>query len=216
MKDNILNKKLKYVYWDACTWIAATCVIVFILTNVVNVSIKGVPLIYWMSLIPTFANHGMIWQFVTYIFVHGSPIHLLLNMYVLFIVGKNYERNFGSLEFLLFFFVTGILSGVISYVIYMATGMANVAVMGASGVVYALLFVESVLYPQARVLLFFILPVKIPMAMIIFIVIEIASQLTGSAASVAHLVHLSAIGVAWLYTVLRFRISPWKVWKDNL
>lgn len=216
MKDNFLNKKLKYVYHDACSWIGAACIIIFVLTNVVNPRIYGVSLIYWLSLIPSFANHGCLWQFFTYMFVHGSPIHLLLNMYALFCFGRSFERAFGTYDFLLFYFICGVLGGVISYVIYLCTGLGNIAIMGASGAIYALLFIASVLNPRQRVLLFFVFPVKLPIATMIFIMVEIASQLTGSGASVAHLVHLSSIAVAWIYCILRFRISPWKVWKESI
>jgi len=216
MRDCFLNKKVKYVNWGICKWLAGISVLIFMLTNVVGVSYKGVPLVYWFSLIPNLVNRGWVWQFVTYMFVHGSPTHLLLNLYGLFIFGGVYERNFGSIEFLLFFFTTGILGGLISYLIYITTGLGNVALMGMSGAIYALLFTQSVFAPQSRLLLFFFIPVKIPMAMIIFILVETVSQLTGSGASIAHLVHLSSIAVSWFYCVVRFRTSPLKVWRENL
>lgn len=216
MKDNFLNRKIKYVYKNSCSWIMAACLIVFVLTNVVNPRIKGIPLVYWLSLIPSFVNHGCVWQFVTFMFVHGSPLHLILNMYALLLFGRSFERTFGTYDFLLFYIICGVLGGVLSYLIYLCTGLANVAIMGASGAVYALLFIASVMNPNQRVLMFFVIPMKIPMATLLLILIEIVSQLTGSGASVAHLVHLSSIAVAWIYCVLRFRISPWKVWRESI
>lgn len=216
MKDTILNKKFKYTYWNSTSWIAAACVIVYMMTQVANFRIKGVPLLYWLSLIPSFTKFGCVWQFITYMFVHGSPLHLLFNLYALMIFGNILERSLGSREFLFFYFLTGILGGVFCFVIYQLTGMVNVAIMGASGAIYAMLFLESVLAPQSRVVLFFIIPLKMPVAMLIFIGLEILSQLTGGGDGIAHLVHLSSIAIAWIYCVLRMKISPLKVWKDNL
>ena len=91
-----------------------------------------------------------------------------------------------------------------------------IAVMGASGSIYALLFLCAVLFPSARLLLFFFIPVKMPYAVMIYIAIEIFSQVYGVANGVAHLIHLSCILIAWLYVWLRFRLNPIKVWRENL
>lgn len=216
MKDGFWNKKFKYSYWDACSWLIGACVLVYAITIIFPVNIGGISVMYWLSLIPGFVRHGYVWQFVTYMFVHGNPLHLLLNMYALLVFGRPLERSFGSREFLLFYFVTGALGGVISYVIYLLTGLANVAIMGASGAIYAMLFLTSVTFPTVRILLFFFIPLKMPVAVMVFIALEVFSQLTGGGADVAHLVHLTSIAVAWIYCVVRFRISPWKVWKEVL
>ena len=50
----------------------------------------------------------------------------------------------------------------------------------------------------------------------IYIAIEIFSQVYGVANGVAHLIHLSCILIAWLYVWLRFRLNPIKVWRENL
>ena len=216
MKDSFLNRKFRYTYSNASVYLVIINVLVFLATNYTNIAFKGVRLVYWLSLIPGCINLGWVWQFVTYMFVHGSMMHLFFNMFALIMFGRTLERYLGTREFLLFYFLCGILGGVISYLFYIIQGITTVAVMGASGSIYALLFLCAVLFPTSRLLLFFIFPVKMPYAVMIYIAIEIFSQVFGLANGVAHLIHLSCILIAWLYVWLRFRLNPIKVWKQAL
>ena len=217
MKDSFLNRKFRYTYSNASVYLVIINVFVFIATNYLNIAFKGLPLVYWLSLIPGFVNnYGWAWQFVSYMFVHGSFMHLCFNMFALLMFGRTLEQYLGTREFLLFYFLCGILGGVVSYGFYLLLGMGNVAVMGASGSIYAMLFLCAVLFPNSRLLLFFIFPVKMPYAVMIYIAIEIFSQVFGVSNGVAHLIHLSCIFIAWLYVWIRFRLNPIKVWRDNL
>lgn len=216
MKDSFLNRKFRYTYSNASIYLVVINLIVFFATNYTSIAFKGLRLIYWLSLVPRFVNRGWVWQFVTYMFVHGSVTHLLFNMLALIMFGRTLERYLGTREFLLFYFLCGILGGVVSYLFYIIQGAANVAVMGASGSIYALLFLCAVLFPNSRLLLFFIFPVRMPYAVMIYIAIEIFSQVFGVANGVAHLIHLSCILIAWLYVWIRFRINPIKVWRQAL
>ncbi len=216
MKDSFLNKKFKYTYSNACIYLVLLNVLVFLLTNYTRISFKGLPLVYWISLVPSFVNRGWIWQFLTYMFVHGSFTHLFFNMFALIMFGRILERALGTREFLLFYFLCGILGGVVSYLFYLLQGVTNVAIMGASGSIYALLFLCAVIFPSSRLMLFFFIPIKMPYAVMIYIAIEVFSQVFGMANGVAHLIHLSCILIAWIYVMLRFRLNPIKVWKENL
>ena len=217
MKDSFLNRKFRYTYSNASVYLVIINVFVFIATYYLNISFKGLPLVYWLSLVPGLVNnYGWAWQFVSYMFVHGSFMHLFFNMFALLMFGRTLERYLGTREFLLFYFLCGILGGVVSYAFYLILGIGNVAVMGASGSIYAMLFLCAVLFPNSRLLLFFIFPVKMPYAVMIYIAIEIFSQVFGVSNGVAHLIHLSCILIAWLYVWIRFRLNPIKVWRDNL
>lgn len=196
-------------------WIVAVNVIFYLAVNFLELRISGIPLMVWLSLIPGIAKYGYVWQFVTYMFVHSGPMHLIFNMYALLIFGVNCERCIGSREFILFYMLSGILGGVIGYIVYTLTG-TNAMIMGASGAVYALLFLTSVLFPYNRILLYFFIPLKMPVAVLVFIGTELLSQVVGRADGISHLIHLSSILIAWIYCVARFRISPVKVWKEAL
>ena len=217
MKDSFLNRKFRYTYSNATLYIILVNVLVFIATNYTNIAFRGLPLIYWLSLIPNLVNnYGWVWQFVTHMFVHGSFMHLLVNMYALLFFGPSLERRLGTREFILFYFLCGILGGVVGYAFYLLLGMGNVAVLGASGAVYALMFLCAVFFPNMQVLLLFIIPLKLPYAVLVFTAIEIVSQVFSLSNGVAHLFHLTGVFIAWLYVWIRFRLNPIKVWRDNL
>lgn len=216
MTDNFLNKKFKYVNWQSAKILVLINCAVFIVTNYFPFSVRGVGIKYWLSLIPVFVHTGFIWQFATYMFVHSSLTHLFFNMYALLVFGSLAEESLGSKEFLLYYFLTGILGGVANYIAVLIWGGANIVVMGASGAIYALLFLIAVMFPRNGVLLFFIIPMRMPVAVFVFVAIEIISQISGMGADIAHLIHLSGILFGWLYCLIRFRISPIKVWRDTL
>ena len=79
-----------------------------------------------------------------------------------------------------------------------------------------LLFLCAVFFPNARLYFFFLIPMKMPIAVIIYIAIEIFSQIYGLANGVAHLIHLSGVLIGWLYVMVRFRMNPIKIWRDAL
>ena len=54
------------------------------------------------------SEHFQIWQYFTYMFMHGGFMHLFFNMYALFIFGVVLENHWGSKRFLIFYFITGI------------------------------------------------------------------------------------------------------------
>ena len=76
---------------------------------------------------------GQIWRLVTHIFLHGSLVHLLLNMYSLYILGTQIETLLGKVKFLVVFLVSGICGGLLS-------GLLNdAASVGASGAIFGLM-----------------------------------------------------------------------------
>ncbi|WP_272148775.1 rhomboid family intramembrane serine protease [Tenacibaculum aiptasiae] len=58
-------------------------------------------------------EHFGVWQYVTHMFMHGSPMHLLFNMYGLWAFGTPLEQMWGRNKFLFFYFSAGIGAGII-------------------------------------------------------------------------------------------------------
>ncbi|MDR2516748.1 MAG: rhomboid family intramembrane serine protease [Spirochaetaceae bacterium] len=164
----------------------------------------------YAALTPALALNGWVWQFVTYMFVHGGFDHILLNMLALFIFGHQVERHMGSREFLLYYLLTGILAGVFSFVVYLLTGAYWVHLLGASGAIFAVQFAYAVFFPQSRIYLWGILPLRAPVMVLGFTGIELVSSIFGRRDGVAHLTHLAGFAFGWLYFVARFSINPWK------
>jgi membrane associated rhomboid family serine protease len=174
-------------------------------------------LVYVLALNVRYIVRGkMAWQFVTYMFVHDpqSLSHIIFNMLGLLFFGINVERAIGSKEFVLFYFVSGILCGVISFAAYYISGEYYVFLMGASGAIYALLLAYAVIFPRSRIFIWGILPVPAPLLVLIYAGVALFSQMTGRSGGVSHLAHLSGFAAAWLYIRIRMGIKPLKVWKD--
>ncbi len=203
---NIIRKPFRYSFFNATSIIIALNLIVFFLTMIfprlqvyLGMSYFGILLHYY-------------WQPLTYLFVHSGWSHLLFNMLALFFFGISVERAVGSKEFLLFYFLCGILDGIISTVLYRLLGI-TVLLVGASGAVYALLFAYAVIFPRNVIYIWGIIPVAAPLLVFVYALIEITSQISGGS-GIAHLAHLAGFAVAWIYFFARMGIHPLKVWKD--
>lgn len=156
----------------------------------------------------------MFWQFVTYMFVHQNLSHLFFNMLGLLVFGLQLERAIGSKEFLLFYLISGILSGVFSFGVYYFTGQMSVFLLGASGAIYAVLFAYAVFFPRSIIMIWGVIPVPAPILVFIYAIIEVWSQFFGSKNNVAHMTHLFGFFAAWLYFIIRMGIHPLKIWKS--
>ena len=209
MANTVLNKKFRYTYTNVTLKLIIINAVVFVLTMLI-------PRFYgYVAMVPAFIVYRhWYWQVLTYMFVHGSFTHLLFNMLGLFIFGTPVERRIGSHEFLLFYLLTGMLSGIFSLISYVLAG-TNIILVGASGAIYAILLAFAVLYPTARIFIFGILPVRAPILVVGYTLLEIFNQITGSSQGVAHLTHLAGFAFAYLYFLFRLRINPIDEWRRN-
>ena len=81
------------------------------------------------------SDHFRPWQYVTYMFMHGSFEHLLFNMFALWMFGYILENYWGTMRFLVFYFVCGIGAGLVhSMVIWItsAPGLADINAFAAN------------------------------------------------------------------------------------
>jgi membrane associated rhomboid family serine protease len=96
----------------------------------------------------------------TSMFLHGGLWHLLGNMWFLWIFGDNIEDRMGSLKFVVFYLVTGVV-GAISQCLLMPS--SPIPMVGASGAVAGVLGGYVLLFPRARIIsLLFIFRVPVP------------------------------------------------------
>jgi membrane associated rhomboid family serine protease len=103
------------------------------------------------ALIPAhvqFNDYMTLLPFVTAIFLHGGFLHILSNMWFLYIFGDNVEDALGSILFLLLFLVAGVAGNVLQYTI---SPTASVPMLGASGAIAGILGCYYVLFPYAKV-----------------------------------------------------------------
>lgn len=91
-------------------------------------------------------------QFITLfsaMFLHGGWMHMIGNMWALWLFGNNVEDKMGPGRFLLFYLVTGILASLAHYYI---NPLSSIPVVGASGAIAGVMGAYFIMYPRARVL----------------------------------------------------------------
>ncbi len=158
---------------------------------------------------------GMVWQVMTYMFVHADIYHILFNMLGLFFFGTQIEQRMGSNEFLLFYMLCGVGAGIFSLIVYLLTGTYMVFLLGASGAVFAVLLAFATFYPHANIYIMGILPVRAPILVVVYTLIELYSQIASVRSGVAHLTHLAGFGIAFLYFLVRLGVNPIKVFLED-
>lgn len=155
-----------------------------------------------------------LWQFVSYIFLHGGFFHLLFNMIALHAFGRPLEQTLGKFRFAVLFFVSGIGSALFHGLIALdaADGSALVPMIGASGAVLGVAAGFARAFPTAVVLLFGIIPVRAWTLIMLYAFFELMSGLNQRISPVAHLAHFSGIviGVSLmsLFMLVQRRARP--------
>tara|TARA_Y100001970_G_scaffold358_1_gene421 strand:+ start:2371 stop:3198 length:828 start_codon:yes stop_codon:yes gene_type:complete len=145
-----------------------------------------VPKLVWSEL--------MIWQPITYIFFHGGIWHVLINMFVLWMFGSELERLWGKSHFLRFYFYTGIGSGLITLLFnYQST----TPIVGASGSVYGVLLAYGLTYPNRKVYLYGLIPIKSLWFVIGIGLIAFISSFN-NVSQVSHITHISGMFIAYM------------------
>lgn len=204
----ILNKRFAYSFSNVALLIIVVNCVVFALTSLFN-DVK-----VYLAMCPALViQKRYVWQFFTYMFAHAGFGHLFSNMLALLFFGTQTERALGSKEFLLLYFASGILSGLLTFFYYVGTGQYVVFLVGASGAIYGVLLVYAVVFPRAKIFLWGLLPIPSPLFVVLYAGIELFGGLSGTG-NVAHYTHLFGLAVAYLYCTARLQMNPIKVWKD--
>ena len=139
----------------------------------------------------------MIWQPVTYMFVHGDFFHIFMNMFVLWMFGSEMESIWGRSEFLKYYFTTGIGSGLIWLLFNMGNPYA--VLIGASGAIYGVLLAYGLMFPNRKVLIYFLFPVKVKYFVIFLGGMAFISSMGSSGSNISHLTHLSGMVIGFIY-----------------
>lgn len=164
-------------------WLALVCIIVFILQKI----IPGFTETFLLSSDAL----SMPWQFLTAIFLHGSLMHLLYNLFALVLFGIILEKFIGSKRFLILFLVSGILANLIAFMFYPSS-------LGASGAIMAIIGVLAIIRPIMVVWAF-----NLPMPMFVLVIIWVVGSVLGvfgiGDTSTGYWAHLSGIFIGLIY-----------------
>jgi membrane associated rhomboid family serine protease len=147
------------------------------------------------------------WQIITYGFLHGSFMHLLFNMFGLYMFGSDIERVWGSRRYLTYYLVCVVTAAAAQLTVTWLTG-AIYPTVGASGAVFGLLLAFGMMFPRRTVMLL-IPPIPMPAWLFVTLygMIELYLGITGTASGVAHFAHLG--GMVGGYCMIQYwRSSP--------
>jgi rhomboid family protein len=137
------------------------------------------------------------YQLVTHMFAHGGFLHILFNMYALWLFGSVLERIWGAKKFLIFYLVCGLAAG-LTQMFFVPYGAA----IGASGAIMGLLAAFAYTFPNTE---FFILPFPFPIKAKYMAIIFAGFDLFGGFAGgddVAHFAHLGGLVMGLILVII--------------
>jgi len=162
-----------------------------------------------------------VWQLGTYMFLHStvSPMHLALNMLMLWFVGSELEQRWGQKFFLSYYLTTGVGAAIIYLIGH--TGLFlfgkdlaawSTPVVGASGAIFGLLLAYGILFGERIMYFLMIFPMKAKYFVMILAAIEIATLIGGGGQGEAILCHLGGLisGFLFLSIYTRVQQSRWR------
>ena len=150
-----------------------------------------------------------LWQTCTYLFVHGGYLHILFNMFVLWIFGKDLEKDWGGKEFLIFYFLCGMGAGFFTVLISMNS---FIPIVGASGAIYGLLAAYGFSYPNRVVYLYGIFPLQVKYMVLGLGAIAFIASLSAERSNVSHITHLSGMIIGIIYIILNLKWRNIQIW----
>jgi membrane associated rhomboid family serine protease len=155
-------------------------------------------------------------------FLHGGWLHLIGNMWFLWIFGDNIEDRLGHVKYLLFYLICGVGAGLIHTVF---NPNSSIPTIGASGAVAGVLGGYLLLFPGARVLTlipaFFLFLIELPAYLILlyWLVIQLISGFASFGAGqqmqgVAWWAHIGGFGLGLLLVIAFGGLRPRRVVRD--
>ncbi|MBV8808378.1 MAG: rhomboid family intramembrane serine protease [Acidobacteriaceae bacterium] len=132
---------------------------------------------------------------ITSMFLHGGWLHLIGNMWFLWVFGSHIEDAMGPGRFLIFYLISGVASAAVQTIVYIGSPVPTI---GASGAIAGVMGAFLILYPRVRVvtlifIVVFVTTIDIPAAFMLlyWFFLQVLSGL-GSLASISQ-----AQGIAW-------------------
>lgn len=197
--------------------------VVWIVVQIILDKFIGLHISRWFILNPDVVIEKFwMWQTFTYMFFHAlSPFHIFFNGLLLWFVGSELEKHWGSRFFTIYYFTCGVGAafvyciGVALYAIF--TGDQNplmIPVMGASGGLFGLLVAYGIVFSERTIYFMGLFPLKAKYFVMIAAAIDLSSLLTTgfSGGEVAYLAHLGGalVGFIFLWGHTRLKLGSTK------
>jgi len=144
-------------------------------------------------------NSGLFkpYQLVTHMFAHGGFLHILFNMYALWLFGSVLERMWGPKKFLIFYLICGLAAGLTQMFF-----VTNAPAIGASGAIMGLLGAFAYTFPNTEFFIFpFPFPIKAKYMAAIFACFDLFGGFAGGD-NVAHFAHIGGLVMGLILVII--------------
>jgi membrane associated rhomboid family serine protease len=138
------------------------------------------------------------WTLITYMFAHAGWMHILFNMFALYVFGIRVEDRLGPQRFIVLYFVSGIAGALLSF------AFSETEILGASAAVFGVCLAYARFWPRDQFLFWGIIPIEARWLVLIFTLMA----LFGVGAGVAHFAHLGGFLGGYLYLLFLERNHP--------
>lgn len=150
------------------------------------------------ALIP---DHLRLSSLVTYMFLHAGWLHLIGNMWFLWVFGSHLENALGSVRFLIFYVACGVAAGAVQSLLNLGS---PVPTLGASGAIAGVMGAFLIIYPRVRVvtlvfIVIFVTTLEVPAAFMLlyWFAIQLISGLMSTGRLILNGRIIDGGGVAW-------------------
>ncbi len=161
----------------------------------------------------TLTHPWLWWQFLTAGFAHDphNIWHIVGNMFVLFMFGRDIEARYGSREFLRFYLATLLTANIAWYLVTKLTvGPQGAAMFGASGAIAGVVVLFAFNFPRATILLFFVFPMPmwvVGVGVVLYDIFGAMGAIRGS--NVAYMAHVGGAAFGLLYYLQGWNLTRW-------
>ncbi len=161
---------------QVCKWLIVLNVLVFAIQLLTRKGVGGALIVFYLPgsftdalILNTDAVfQGQVWRLLTYAFLHDPGVgllpghwylHIIFNMWFLWMFGSEMEELYGPREFLGFYLIAALIGGLAFQAVGAITGQRFC--LGASGAVTAVMVLYALHFPRRTLLLFFVLPMPV-------------------------------------------------------
>lgn len=196
--------------WSLTIWLVIANAVAFVVQNLAYLAfpassrIAVSPVDQFFALSLDGLKQGYVWQVLTFQFMHGGVLHLVLNCFAIYMFGRDVEESLGKRRFLTLYFGSGVIGGLFQVLGALVwTAKLGGEVVGASAGAFGLVAAYATLYPDRplTLLLFFVLPVTMRARFLLLISgLMAVFGLLFARDGVAHAAHLGGMltGIAFV------------------
>ncbi len=186
--------------WDMVNKIIIANIVIYFITSSTSMrdSVLGFGLMQADSVL-----RGEIWRMFTATYLHANFMHILFNMMMLYFFGPILERRWGPRQFFIVYTIGGIAG---NFILTLAGGFGwmnpEVFGLGASGSLWAIMGAAAIYFPNAEVLIYFILPVRLRTLVIVYFIWFVYNISQGGSNYGGDICHLAGllVGLWWAKT----------------